>query len=142
MARTLCIAALALTAALTGAPALAQDKSSGRVWWWRNPKIQHELLLSESQVLLLERIFQQQLPARIAVQRDLERLDLAVQRALDRGEPDDAVAMHAIERAEQVRMQQNIRRVIMLLAMSKVLMAEQRAKLSTLVDSPPLTLPR
>ena len=57
-------------------------------------------------------------------------------------EPDDAAAMHVIERAEHVRMQQNIRRALMLLAMSKVLMAEQRAKLSTLVDSPPLTLPR
>ena len=142
MARTLCIAALTLTAALTGAAALAQDKSSGRVPWWRNSKIQHELLLSDGQVLVLEQIFQQQLPARIALQRDLERLELAVQHALDRGEPDDAAAMHAIERAEQVRMQQNIRRALMLLAMSKVLMAEQRAKLSTLVDSPPLTLPR
>jgi Spy/CpxP family protein refolding chaperone len=39
-------------------------------------------------------------------------------------------------------MQQNIRRVLMLLAMSKVLLPEQRAKLSTLVDSPSLTLPR
>jgi len=142
MARTLCIAALSLTAALTGAAAFAQDKSSGRVPWWRNSKIQHELLLSDGQVLLLEQIFQQQLPARIALQRDLERLELAVQHALDRGEPDDAAALHAIERAEQVRMQQNIRRALMLLAMSKVLMAEQRAKLSTLVDSPPLTLPR
>ena len=142
MAHTLRIAALTLTAALTGAAALAQDKSSGRVPWWRNSKIQHERLLSDGQVLLLEQIFQQQLPARIALQRDLERLDLAVQHALDRGEPDDAAALHAIERAEQVRMQQNIRRALMLLAMSKVLMAEQRAKLSTLVDSPPLTLPR
>ena len=140
MARTLCIAALTLTAALTGAAALAQDKSSGRVPWWRNSKIQHELLLSDGQVLVLEQIFRQQLPARIALQRDLERLELAVQHALDRGEPDDAAALHAIERAEQVRMQQNIRRALMLLAMSKVLMPEQRAKLSAIVDSPPLTL--
>ena len=50
MARTLCIAALTLTAALTGAAALAQDKSSGRVPWWRNSKIQHELLLSDGQL--------------------------------------------------------------------------------------------
>jgi Spy/CpxP family protein refolding chaperone len=40
--------------------------------------------------------------------------------------------MQAIERAERVRMQQKIRRVLMLLAMSKVLMPEQRAKLSTI----------
>ena len=142
MVRTLCITVLTLTVALTGAVALAQDKSSGRVPWWRNSKIQQELLLTDGQVLQLEQIFQQQLTARIALQRDLERLDLAVQHALDRGEPDDAVAMHAIERAEQVRMQQNIRRALMLLAMSKVLMPEQRAKLSTIVDLPSLTLPR
>ena len=116
MVRTLCIAALTLTAALTGAAALAQDKSSGRVPWWRNPKIQQELLLTDGQILQLEQIFQQQLTARIALQRDLERLDLAVQHALDRGESDDAAAMQAIERAEQVRMQQKIRRVLMLLA--------------------------
>ena len=140
--RPLCIAALTLTAALTGAAALAQDKSSGRVPWWRNTKIQHELLLSERQVVVLEKIFQQQLTARIALQRDLERLELAVQQALDRGEPDDTVAMHAIERVERVRMQQNIRRALMLLAMSKVLIPEQRAKLSTMVDLPSLTLPR
>jgi Spy/CpxP family protein refolding chaperone len=142
MARRLCIAALTLTAVLTGAAALAQGKLSGRAPWWRNTKIQHELVLSDRQVLLLEQIFQQQLTARIALQRDLERLELAVQQALDRGEPDDAVAMHAIERVEQVRMQQNIRRALMLLAMSKVLMPEQREKLPTLVDSPPLTLTR
>jgi len=142
MVRTLCIAVLTLTVALTNAAALAQEKSSGRVPWWRNSKIQQGLLLTDGQILQLEQIFQQQLPARIALQRDLERLDLAVQHALDRGEPDDAAALHAIERAEQVRMQQNIRRALMLLAMSKVLMPEQREKLSTLVDSPPLTLPR
>jgi hypothetical protein len=39
-------------------------------------------------------------------------------------------------------MQQNIRRALMLLAMSKVLMPEQRETLSTSVDSPPLTLTR
>ena len=133
MVRTLCIAALTLTAALTGAAALAHDQLSGRrLPWWRNPKIQQELLLTDGQILQLEQIFQQQLTPRIALQRDLERLDLGVQRALDRGEPDDAAAMQAIERAEQVRMQQNIRRVLMLLAMSKVLMPEQRAKLSTM----------
>jgi hypothetical protein len=39
-------------------------------------------------------------------------------------------------------MQQNIRRALMLLAMSKVLMPEQQETLSTFVDSPPLTLTR
>jgi len=78
MVRTLCIAVLTLTVALTNAAALAQEKSSGRVPWWRNSKIQQGLLLTDGQILQLEQIFQQQLPARIALQRDLERLDLAV----------------------------------------------------------------
>ena len=142
MARSLWIAELTLIFVLTGAAALAQNKSSGRMPWWRNPKIQQELLLTDRQRLQLEQIFQQQLTARIALQRDRERLELAVQHALDRGEPDDAAAMHVIELAEHVRMQQNIRRALMLLAMSKVLIPEQREKLSKFVDSPPLTLTR
>ena len=96
MVRTLCIAALTLTAALTGAAALAHDQLSGRrLPWWRNPKIQQELLLTDGQILRLEQIFQQQLTARIALQRDLKRLELSVQHALDRGEPDGAARSRA-----------------------------------------------
>jgi Spy/CpxP family protein refolding chaperone len=143
MARASWIAALTVSAALAGADALAQNTSSGRqVPWWRNTKIQQELLLTDGQVLLLEQIFQRQLAARIALQRELERLDATVQHVLDRGEPDDAAALQVIERAEQLRVQQNIRRALMLLTMSKVLMPEQRAKLSTIVDRFPLALTR
>ena len=71
MVRTLCIAVLTLTVALTNAAAFAQEKSSGRVPWWRNSTIQQGLLLTDGQILQLEQIFQQQLPARIALQRDL-----------------------------------------------------------------------
>jgi Spy/CpxP family protein refolding chaperone len=143
MARASWIAALTVSAALAGTDALAQNTSSGRrVPWWRNTKIQQELLLTDAQVVLLEEVFQRQLPARIALQRELERLDAAVQHVLDRGEPDDVAAMQVIERAEQLRVQQNIRRALMLLKMSKVLMPEQRVKLSTIVDRFPLASTR
>jgi Spy/CpxP family protein refolding chaperone len=143
MARTLWIAALTVSAALAGADALAQNTSSGRQGpWWRNTKIQQELLLTDGQIFLVEEVFQRQLPERIALQRELERLDAAVQHVLDRGEPDDAAAMQVIARAEQLRVQQNIRRALMLLAMLKVLMPEQRAKLSTIVEEFPLAFTR
>jgi hypothetical protein len=72
MARASWMAALIVSAALAGADALAQNTSSGRrVPWSRNAKIQQELLLTDEQVLQLENVYQQQVPARIALQREL-----------------------------------------------------------------------
>jgi Spy/CpxP family protein refolding chaperone len=132
------VAVLTVSVTLAAPDALAQDNSSGRrLPWWRNPKIQHELVLTDGQVRLLEQIFQQQLTERIALLREVQRLDLDVQHMLERGEPNDAAAMPVIDRAEQLRLQQNVRRTLMLLAGSRVLTPEQRAKLSAIGGSSP-----
>src|SRR5688572_3093198 len=74
------------------APVHGGDQTRSR--WWLNSAVQQELALTKRQVQALQRTFERGLPERLALRRELDRLDSQLQRLLERGEEDEG----AVER--------------------------------------------
>jgi Spy/CpxP family protein refolding chaperone len=108
----------------------ADDLTRSR--WWLNPAVQHDLELTMAQVQALQRTFEQRLPERLALRRELDRLDSELQRLLERGDDDEEVVERFSARVEQVRAQRNVRRTLILLEMYRILTPAQRLDLSRL----------
>ena len=111
------------TPVLTG-----QSEIAAPARWWRNPVIQHDLRLTSKQVRRLDSIFERDLPARIALHRQIAQVDRELQRMIDL-EADVAVVMRLSDEVEQLRAERNVRRTLMLVAMYKTLTLAQRARL-------------
>jgi Spy/CpxP family protein refolding chaperone len=111
------------TAVLTG-----QSEIAAPARWWQNPVIQHDLRLTSKQVRRLDSIFERDLPARIALHRQIAQVDRELQRMIDL-EADVAVVMRLSDEVEQLRAERNVRRTLMLVAMYKTLTLAQRARL-------------
>jgi hypothetical protein len=76
----------------------------------------------------LESIFERDVPARIALHRQIAQVDRKLQRMIDL-EADVAVVMRLSDEVEQLRAERNVRRTLMLVAMYKTLTLAQRARL-------------
>ena len=100
--------------------------------WWLNPAVQHDLDLTKAQVQALQRIFERGFAERLALRRELDRMDSQLQRLLERGDEDDEAVERFSARVEQVRAQRNVRRTLILLEMYRTLTAAQRLGLSRL----------
>ena len=77
--------------------------------WWRSPTVQHDLRLTSEQVRQLDSIFERDLPARIALHRQIVHLDRELLRVIGL-EADAAEVIRRIEEVEQLRAQRNVRR--------------------------------
>jgi Spy/CpxP family protein refolding chaperone len=82
----------------------------------------------------LDSIFERDLPARIALQQQIAKLDRELLRVIGL-EVDVAVVMRLSNEVELLRAQRNVRRALMLVAMRKALTSDQRAKLFALPRS-------
>jgi len=96
--------------------------------WWRDPAMQQDLRLTSGQVRQLDSIFERDLPARIALHRQIAQLDRELLRVIGLA-ADAAVVMRMSEEVEHLRAQRNVRRTLMLVAMRKVLTPAQRTRL-------------
>jgi Spy/CpxP family protein refolding chaperone len=113
-------------------PAPVHGGDQPRSRWWLNPAVQQELGLTKAQVQALQRTFERGLAERLALRRDLDRLDSQLQRLLERGEEDDGLVERFSARVEEVRAQRNVRRTLILLEMYRILTPAQRLAFSRL----------
>ena len=106
--------------------------------WWLTPAVQQELGLTKVQVQALQRTFERGLPERVALRRELDRLDGQLQRLLERGEEDDGLVERLSAHVEEVRARRNVRRTLILLEMYRILTPAQRLAFSRM-RAPDLT---
>ena len=116
-------------------PVDGADQTRSR--WWLNPVVQQELGLTKTQVQALQRTFERGLPERVALRRDLDRLDAQLQWLIERGE-DDGLVERFSARVEEVRARRNVRRTLILLEMYRILTPAQRLAFSRM-RAPDLT---
>ena len=126
--RVLSAATCVLVCAMATAAIASQAASAAPKRWWRDPAFQHDLRLTSEQVRQLDSIFERDLPARIALHRQIAQLDRELLRVIEL-EADAAEVMRRIEDVEHLRAQRNVRRTLMLVAMYKTLTPAQRARL-------------
>jgi Spy/CpxP family protein refolding chaperone len=125
---------------LLGSVPLA-DQSQGfqapRAKWWQQGEVQQALRLTPAQVWALEWAFQETLPQRRALGRELDSMDRKLQSTILAGDVDDATVTRLSAQAERVRAEQYIARTLMLLKMYRVLTPEQRSRLREMTKREP-----
>jgi Spy/CpxP family protein refolding chaperone len=125
---------------LLGSAAIA-DPSQGhqapRPKWWLQGEVQRALRLTRAQVWSLEWAFQETLPQRKALGRELESMNRKLQSAILAGDVDDATVSRLSVQAERVRAEQFIARTLMLLKMHRILTPEQRSRLREMTKASP-----
>ena len=125
---------------LLGSAAIAdpgQGPQAPRPKWWLQVEVQRALRLTQAQVWSLEWAFQETLPRRKALGRELESMDRKLQSAILAGDVDDATVTRLSAQAERVRAEQFIARTLMLLKMYHVLTPEQRSRLRDMTKREP-----
>src|SRR5688500_5602935 len=90
-----------------------QRATSASSRWWRDPAIQHGIKLTTGQAHQLDRIFDRDRPARIALHEKIRRLDGELLRVI--ADEDEATVIRFIAAVEELRRMQNTRRALMLL---------------------------
>lgn len=119
------VATLAVLSGIAASPAGAQERHK----WWLSERVKAEVGLTDQQSQEIEGIFQAVLPDLRVHKDELDRLEREVSRLLGEGEPNEVVAVQAIDRVETARASLNKARTLMLLRMYRVLSPEQRVKL-------------
>ena len=110
------------------APVDGADQTRSR--WWLNPVVQQELGLTKAQVRALQNTFERGLPERVALRRNLDRLDAQLEQLVERGEADDRLVERFSARVERARARRNVRRTLILLEMYRILTPAQRLAFS------------
>jgi Spy/CpxP family protein refolding chaperone len=128
------VALVCVLVALASAMLLSQS-GSARSRWWRVPCIQQRLALSPKQVHELDAIFSRDLPARVDLYKKITSLDAELWRMI-RSAADENTVMRLSDTVENLRLQRNIRRHLMLLAMHRVLTPSQRRDISSRSGAP------
>jgi len=118
-------------------PAPAHGGDQPRSRWWLNIAVQQELGLTKAQVQALQNTFERGLPERLALRRELDRLDSQLQQLIEHGEEDDGLVERFSARVEEVRARRNVRRTLILLEMYRTLTPAQRLALSRLRAAAP-----
>jgi len=111
-------------------PVARAEPQSGVVGrWWRDSSVRRDLRLTAGQTGRLDAIFESDLSARLALHREIQRMDAELLRLI--GDEDEPRVLQFIDELEVLRRKQNTRRTLMLLEMYKVLTPAQRAQLSS-----------
>jgi Spy/CpxP family protein refolding chaperone len=98
--------------------------------WWHVAEMQRQLGLTAGQIETLDALFERERPERVERHRTIEEMDRNLARILQRGSADDESVARLSEEVEALRVQQNVRRTLMLFAMYKTLTPQQRALLT------------
>ena len=109
---------------------LAQPSAAQGFKWWQSDQYKRELGLTAEQSKRLEDIFQAAIPKLKADKKALDLAEAEFEKLLERG--DDGSVMDQVERVEAARALMNKDHTLMMLAMKKVLTADQWAKFTAL----------
>jgi Spy/CpxP family protein refolding chaperone len=123
------VAVVCALVALASDALFSQGGAARRSRWWRAPCVQQRLALSPEQVRELDAIFSRDLPARLKVHQRIATLDAELQQMI-RIAADESTVMRLSESVENLRLQRNTRRHLMLLAMYRVLTPLQRREVN------------
>ena len=113
--------------------ALGADKPR----WWERDDVRRQLHLTTSQIASIDDIFNDGPADRAVRRRELARLEEELHTFLRNGDTQYIEGTHLVDRIEDLRMQVNVTRTLMLIRIYRVPSAEQRAILDTL-ELPPL----
>ena len=127
---------------LLGSVALADQRQGSqaqapRAKWWQQEEVQRALHLTPAQVWSLESAFQETLPQRRALGRELELMDRKLRSAMLSGNVDDETMARLTARTEHTRAERYVARTLMLLKMYRVLTSEQRRQLQEMTKGKP-----
>src|SRR5687767_455033 len=81
------------------ASAEPQSRAVGR--WWRDPSVQHDFRLTAAQTRRLQSIFESDLQARLALHREIERMDAELLRLIR--DEDDARVLQFVDELQALR---------------------------------------
>jgi Spy/CpxP family protein refolding chaperone len=110
-------------------------RSEQRRWmWWRVAESRAELGITDQQSGEIDQIFQSTVPALRAAKDDVDKLDDEVAGVIKAATADEAAVSRLVGRAEHARARLTTTRTVMFYRMHRVLSAEQRGKLSAMVD--------
>lgn len=124
------VTVICVLVALASTVVLSQSGSARRSRWWKVPCIQQRLALSPEQVHELDAIFSRDLPARVDLHKKITSLDAELWRLIQVA-ADENTVMRLSDTVENLRLQRNTRRHLMLLAMHRVLTPSQRRELNS-----------
>lgn len=110
--------------------------------WWRDVGVQEKLRLSDIQVTALEQEYNRTLEERRALRRQVDAADAEVHAALAQGDITDAAMSMLVDRAEDLRVQRNVARTMLLVRLYHLLTPEQRTSLTSLQLPEPGRPPR
>jgi Spy/CpxP family protein refolding chaperone len=100
--------------------------------WWKDPEVVQKLHISDDQAQKLEKIAQDHQIQDVDLRADLEKQDSALRSKLQTDPPDEAQVFAQIDKVSQVRATLEKSHVEMLLAMRRILTAEQAQMLRDL----------
>jgi Spy/CpxP family protein refolding chaperone len=98
--------------------------------WWRVAELQRQLRLTAAQIETLDVLFERERPQRVLRHHQIQAMDRRLAQVLENASADDHRVALLSEQVETLRVQQNVRRTLMLFAMYKTLTPQQRALLA------------
>ncbi len=100
--------------------------------WWRDPELTQKLHVSEEQVQKIEKIAQDHQIQDIDLRADLKKQDAILRSQMEKDLPDEAQVLAQMDKVNQARVNLEKSHVQMMLAIRRVLTAEQAQKLRDL----------
>jgi Spy/CpxP family protein refolding chaperone len=105
--------------------------------WWRDPELVEKLQVSDEQVRRIEKIAQDHQIQEIDLRATLEKQEVALRPLMEMDQPDESQVLAQIDKVAQARANLEKAQVQMILAVRRVLTAEQAKKLRELRSVPP-----
>jgi Spy/CpxP family protein refolding chaperone len=104
--------------------------------WWKDPQIREKLQLSDEQRQKIEKIARDHQIQEIDLRADVEKQDAVLRTLMDSDSIDKAQVLAQVDKLSEARTRLEKSHVEMLLAIRKLLTAEQAKKLRDLVPPP------
>jgi protein CpxP len=109
--------------------------------WWKDPELLQKLQVSDDQVRRIEKIVQDHQTQEVDLRAALEKQDATLRPLMETGQPDEPQVLAQIDKVAQARANLEKSHVQMLLAVRRVLTAEQLKKLRDLRRNRALPMP-
>ena len=119
-----------LLAALAGYSAPVSAQPARHAPWWRSPRVQGELALTQEQIRQIDTIYQQSLPNRRRLRDQLAAAQARLARVIAETPFDDDQLRPLVDRVCDVQKDSNVARTLMLVRMYQVLSPVQRTRLA------------
>ncbi len=97
--------------------------------WWKIPKIQKDLQLSDEQIIKLEDIFLKQKSEMIDIRANIQKKQLEIENLLDKEKVDDKIILQKVDELITIRGNLQKNYIKMILDMRKILTPDQLKKL-------------